>query len=169
MIPGDECGLNFLTFALQLRKNPGITRKNLNKEIDLAGNRTRSHNDATPTLQRWCYLETLEHFGYIASRIFGCLSGGYEFLLCNRCVFVKFTDLILWFMNLRNTGRTNCGRRFNHYTKQHLHWLLRNITQKRTPVRLVDTWIWTLDPRIRDQCVTIAPPHSIWFISNWVK
>ena len=23
MIPGDECGLNFLTFVLQLRKNPG--------------------------------------------------------------------------------------------------------------------------------------------------
>ena len=25
MVPGDECGLNFLTFVLQLRKNPGKT------------------------------------------------------------------------------------------------------------------------------------------------
>ena len=32
MIHGDECGLNFLTFVLQLRKNPG---GNLSKETDL--------------------------------------------------------------------------------------------------------------------------------------
>ena len=34
MIPGDKCDLNFLTFVLQLRKNPG---KNLNKENDPIG------------------------------------------------------------------------------------------------------------------------------------
>ena len=34
MVPGDKCGLNFLTFALHLRENPG---KNLNQETDPTG------------------------------------------------------------------------------------------------------------------------------------
>ena len=33
MIPGEGCGRNFLTFVLQLRKNP----ENLNQEIDSTG------------------------------------------------------------------------------------------------------------------------------------
>ena len=38
MIPGDECGLNFIISALQF-KNPGI---NLKQEIDSIGDRTRT-------------------------------------------------------------------------------------------------------------------------------
>ena len=45
-------------------------------------------------------LETLQHLGHIASRIFVCLSEGCVFLLLlcrpNRCFFVKFTDLIFY-------------------------------------------------------------------------
>ena len=37
MITGDECGPNFLTYVLRLRKNPG---KNLNQEIDPTEDRT---------------------------------------------------------------------------------------------------------------------------------
>ena len=39
MIPGDEFGSNFLTIALELRKNPG---KNLNQETYSTGDRTQS-------------------------------------------------------------------------------------------------------------------------------
>ena len=42
-----------------------------------------------------CYLETLQHLGHIASRIFWCVSEGCVFLLfCSHVSFVKFTDLI---------------------------------------------------------------------------
>ena len=48
MISGEEYGLIFLTFVLQLRENPG---KNLNQEIDTTGDRTRARcgrsNDVT--------------------------------------------------------------------------------------------------------------------------
>ena len=53
MIPRDECNLHFLTFVLQLRENLG---KNLNREIDPTGDRTRArcvrNNDVTPRPQR---------------------------------------------------------------------------------------------------------------------
>ena len=39
MIPGDECGPNFLTFVLQLDKNP---LKTLNKETDSSGDPTQA-------------------------------------------------------------------------------------------------------------------------------
>ena len=39
MLTGDECGPNFLTFVLRLRGKP---RKNLNLEIDPAGDQTRA-------------------------------------------------------------------------------------------------------------------------------
>ena len=52
LIPGDECGLNFLAFVLRLRENPG---KNLNQEIDPTGDRTKAccvrNNDVTPRPQ----------------------------------------------------------------------------------------------------------------------
>ena len=38
MVPGDKCGLNFLTFVLKLRKNPG---KNFNQETNPTGNQTQ--------------------------------------------------------------------------------------------------------------------------------
>ena len=48
MVSGDKCGLNFLTFVLQLRKNPG---KDLNQETDPTGIWTRARwmrgNDVT--------------------------------------------------------------------------------------------------------------------------
>ena len=44
-----------------------------------------------------CYLETLQHLGHIASRVFGCIPEGCVFLLL--CVvdvsILKFTELIL--------------------------------------------------------------------------
>ena len=47
-----------------------------------------------------CYLETLQHLGHIASRIFGCIPEGCVFLLL--CVvnvsIVKFTELISWYI-----------------------------------------------------------------------
>ena len=43
-----------------------------------------------------CYLETLQHLGHIASRIFGCVPEGCVFvLLCVVNVSIKFTELIL--------------------------------------------------------------------------
>ena len=39
IMPGSECGLNFLTFIFQLRKTPP---ENLNKEGDPIGDRTRA-------------------------------------------------------------------------------------------------------------------------------
>ena len=52
----DECGLNFLTFVLQLSENPG---KNLNQEMDPTGDWTRARcvrsNDVTPRPRRWSY------------------------------------------------------------------------------------------------------------------
>ena len=57
MIPGDECGLNVLTFALQLRKPPG---ENFNQEIDPIWDRTWAQcirgTDVIPRPQRWSYL-----------------------------------------------------------------------------------------------------------------
>ena len=54
MITGDECGPNFLTFVLRLRKNPG---KNLKQKIDMTGDRTQIRglrtNVVTPRPQRW--------------------------------------------------------------------------------------------------------------------
>ena len=52
MISGDECGPNFLTFVLRLRENPG---KNLNKEIDPTGDRTRARciRSDDVTLRPW--------------------------------------------------------------------------------------------------------------------
>ena len=54
MVSGNKCGLNFLTFVLQLRENPG---KNLNQETDPTGIWTRARsmrgNDVTPQKQRW--------------------------------------------------------------------------------------------------------------------
>ena len=40
MISGDEFDPNFLTFVLELRKNPG---KNVNQETDPTGDRTQAH------------------------------------------------------------------------------------------------------------------------------
>ena len=54
MLSGDKCDLNFLTFVLQLRKNPG---KNLNQETDPTGISTRARwmrgNDVTHRPWRW--------------------------------------------------------------------------------------------------------------------
>ena len=54
MISGDECGLNSLTFVLQLGKEPG---KNLHQETDPIGNQTLTRwmrgNDVTSRPQRW--------------------------------------------------------------------------------------------------------------------
>ena len=60
MIPEDECSLNFLTFILQFRENPG---KILNREIDPTGDRVRArcvrNNDVTPRPQRWSPMFTI--------------------------------------------------------------------------------------------------------------
>ena len=70
-----------------------------------------------------CYLLTLHHFGHIESRIFGCIPEGCVFLLlCSHASFVKFTDLILWYMNLMNNGQIDHG---NENPTQHLPWWLR--------------------------------------------
>ena len=75
------------------------------------------------------YLETLQHIGHIASRVFGCIQEGCVFLLL--CVvnasIVKFTELILWYMNLMNNGEMDRG---NENPTQHLPWWLRKTTKK---------------------------------------
>ena len=48
MIPEDECGPNFLTVVLQLRKTQ--KKKNLNTEIDPTGDQTRAAALAATTL-----------------------------------------------------------------------------------------------------------------------
>ena len=57
MMSGDKHALNFLTFVLQLRENPG---KNLNQETDPTGIWTRARwmrdNNITPRPQRWSFL-----------------------------------------------------------------------------------------------------------------
>ena len=55
---------------------------------------------------------------------------------------VKFTDLILWYMNLMNNGQMNRG---NENLTQYLPWWLRKTTKKKNPVRLVGTGMWTRD------------------------
>ena len=54
IVSGDNCGLNFLTFILQLKENPG---KNLNQETDPIGIWTRARwmrgNSVTLRPQRW--------------------------------------------------------------------------------------------------------------------
>ena len=105
------------------------------------------------------YLETLQHLGHIASRIFGCIPEGCVFLLL--CVvnvsIVKFTELILWYINLMNNGQMNRG---NENPTQHLPWWLRKTTKK-TLVRLVGTGIWNRDLSMRVSSVTAEPPRSV--------
>ena len=67
--------------------------------------------------------------------------------------FVKFTDLILWYMNLMNNGQMDRG---NETPTQHLPWGLRK-TMKKKPVQLVGTGIWTRDP---PECESRALPQS---------
>ena len=70
MIAGVKCGLKFLTFGLQLRKNPGI---NLNQETDPIGDRTRAGymrgSDVTsrPQLYNLVTLITIFHVGSVRS------------------------------------------------------------------------------------------------------
>ena len=99
-----------------------------------------------------CYLETLQHLGHIASRIFG-----YILLLCVVNVsIVNFTELILWYMNLMNNGQMDRG---NENPSQHLPWWLRKTTKKPQSG-------WSapgFEPgtsRMRVSCVTTEPRHS---------
>ena len=45
IVSRDKCGLNFLTFVLQLRENPG---ENLYQETDQSRARWMRSNDVTP-------------------------------------------------------------------------------------------------------------------------
>ena len=109
-----------------------------------------------------CYLETLQHLGHIASRIFGCVPECCVFLLL--CVvnvsIVKFTELILWYMNLMNNGQMDRGI---ENPTQHLPWWLRKTTKKPQSG-------WSapgFEPgtsRMRVSCVTTEPPRSVSFV-----
>ena len=90
-----------------------------------------------------CHLETLQHLGHIASRIFGCIPEGCVFLLL--CVvnvsIVKITELTLWYMNLMNNGQMDRG---NENPTQHLPLMIEE-NHENTSARLVGTGIWTRD------------------------
>ena len=90
-----------------------------------------------------CYLIRFNIFGHIASRVFGCVPEGCVFLLLrNRSFFVSFTDLILWFMNMVNTGQMDRG---NENPTQCLPWWLRKTTKEKKNSHLFGTKIRTRD------------------------
>ena len=74
--------------------------------------------------------------------------------------FVKFTDLILWYMNLMNNGQMDRG---NENPTQHFPWWLRKTTKKPQSG-------WSapgFEPgtsRMRVSCVSTEPPRSVMLI-----
>ena len=109
-----------------------------------------------------CYLETLQRLGHIASRVFHQKA---VYFYC--CVFnvsiVKFTDLILWYMNLMNNGQMDRG---NENPTQYFPWWLRKTTKKPQSG-------WSapgFEPgtsRMRVSCVTTEPPRSVFIYLIW--
>ena len=88
-----------------------------------------------------CYLETLQHLGQIASRVFGCVPEGCVFLLlCSQCSIVMFAQLILWYMNLMKMVKWIVVMRIQPSI------CLDNLGKPRkNSVKLVGTGIWTRD------------------------
>ena len=78
-------------------------------------------------------------------------------VVCSQCSIVKFTELILWYMNLMNNGKMDCG---NENPTQHLPWWLRKTTKKPQSG-------WSapgFEPGtslMRGTCVTTKPPRSV--------
>ena len=62
-----------------------------------------------------CYLETLQHLGHIASRVFVYCRRLCIYMLCNHRFFVMFIDFNL--MNMMNNGQMD---RDNENPTQHL-------------------------------------------------
>ena len=118
------------------------------------------------------YLVKLQHLSHIASRVFVCILEGWVFLLlCSQCFislknyhlnvsFVKFTDLILWYMNLMNNGQIHRG---NENPIQHLSWWLRKTT-KNPQSGWSSPGFEPGTSRMRVSCVTTEPPRSVWII-----
>ena len=107
-----------------------------------------------------CYLETLQHLGHIASRVFGCVPEGCVFiLLCSHLL--SSLILILWYMNLMNIGQMDRG---NENPTQYLPWQLRKTTKKPQSC-------WSalgIEPgtsRMWVFCVTTEQPRSVCIVS----
>ena len=102
-----------------------------------------------------CYLETLQHLGHIATRVFRCVPEGCVFLLlCSKCFicYIHWFNFMIYEFDEMDRGNEN--------PTLHLSWSLRKTTKKPQSG-------WSApgfepgNPRIRVSYVTTEPPRSI--------
>ena len=109
-----------------------------------------------------CYLETFQHLGHIASRVFGCVPEGCVFILFYSQCFILLNTLILilWYMNLMNNGQMDRG---NKNPTQNLPWWLRKTTKKPNQVG----WYRELNPG-PPECESRALPRNHLALLFWI-
>ena len=91
----------------------------------------------------------------------GLSEGGVFLLLCVVNVsIVKFTELILWYMNLMNNGEMDRG---NEHPTQHLPWWLRKTTKKHQSGRSAQGF----EPRTSRMRVSSVTAESLRSVKNF--